>query len=707
VTTDAPSTEILDRARQLVADAEATSRTDRKVAAELAAEAAALIEPHAEATSEARRIHLDALVQRGECLARIGQMEEGVAVLEQAAALLPRNQRDPDAVRILRTLGNALSFHGRTQDAIDRLREATEAAPPGEADEELREARFALVEALTFGGRHEEAWEAAQAMLAEPDLEAWPQHAVRLRKLGADALMALGQPQHAMRLLDEALARGTEAQDDVALAGIQSSRGRLLRELGDDAGALEAYGRALQKFRDLGHHSGAAATLMNTALVHIDMEDFEAAERSARESLDLVRERKAIRLESAALRILAAALQRRGNLEEAVETIERSLELAREFGSYAEEVAALVRLGKILIDLERGDDALATLESALALATERQDAAHVAFSLEALARVHASRGEQTQALARLDEGFSAAEPLDQTELTRKLHETASQIYRTFGDHHGALLHVDQAHQIEVARLLRRAEGQVDRLRYERELDAARFQAELAEERERRRSAEAIRMLSARLLTAQEEEQRRIGRDLHDDLGQRLALLSIELQQAAQAATEADSPLGPRLQAATESAQAIAGEVSRLSHQLHPAQLEHLGLVSALRGLCREVAEKTDLEVELVADPTLPELRAPTALGLYRIVQEALRNVVRHSGADAAEVTVDLRDGSIALGVRDSGAGFDPERISSGRGLGLVSMRERASLLGGRLEIDSSPGEGTTVRVFVPARADDR
>jgi PAS domain S-box-containing protein len=212
----------------------------------------------------------------------------------------------------------------------------------------------------------------------------------------------------------------------------------------------------------------------------------------------------------------------------------------------------------------------------------------------------------------------------------------------------------------------------------------------------RASREELKSLAGHLLDAQEAERQRIARELHDDLNQSLAQLAVELDL-----------LGGRLPAAEAgAARAIAARVKELSaavhalsHQLHPAKLEQLGLVAAVRGLCREFAAHHGLEVTFTHHG-LPDAVPPaTALCLYRIVQEALRNVVRHAGTAHAAVELGGSPAGLRLRVTDDGAGFDP---AAGRGgLGLVSMRERLHLVGGRLAIDSRPGGGTRLDATVP------
>jgi len=223
------------------------------------------------------------------------------------------------------------------------------------------------------------------------------------------------------------------------------------------------------------------------------------------------------------------------------------------------------------------------------------------------------------------------------------------------------------------------------------------------QRRRRRAAEQSSLnLGSRLITANEDERRRVARELHDDLAQRLARLSIDAGYlAANPGGEAAIELLQRLQPELVS---ISKDVHEMSHRLHPSLIDDLGIVAALRAECERVRRRHD--VDLV--DRIEELREPVpkdqALCIYRIVQEALVNAVRHAHADSIEVSLASEGRSLMLEVRDNGVGFDTMSHASGHGLGLASMRERAKLVGGSLNIRSRPGHGTTVSLVIPWKA---
>lgn len=210
----------------------------------------------------------------------------------------------------------------------------------------------------------------------------------------------------------------------------------------------------------------------------------------------------------------------------------------------------------------------------------------------------------------------------------------------------------------------------------------------------------LRELSRRLIRAGEEERKRLARDLHDDLNQRLAVLAMQIQRLGESPPDSPEALTTRAWALWEQTTAVCDDVQRLAYQLHPSKLEELGLVPAARGFCEELAVQTGIRIRF-SDGSLPDSLPPdVSLCLYRVLQESLWNVARHSGAGEATVVLQGRGSWLLLEVVDRGRGFDVESIPAG-GLGLLSMRERVRLLGGELEIESASGTGTRIVARVP------
>jgi signal transduction histidine kinase len=222
--------------------------------------------------------------------------------------------------------------------------------------------------------------------------------------------------------------------------------------------------------------------------------------------------------------------------------------------------------------------------------------------------------------------------------------------------------------------------------------------------ERKRAEEAISSVSRRLIEAHEEERTRISRELHDDIGQRLALLSTELEQVRQGFPDLRAEVRNRIGELRNQTSEIATSVQSLSHDLHSSKLEYLGLTAAMRGFCQEFSEQQKVEIVFVHDEIPSTVPKEISLCLFRVLQEALQNAVKHSGARHFDVEMRYASDAIQLTVRDSGSGFDAEQAMKTHGLGLTSMTERVKLVDGQLSIDSQPNRGTTIHVRVPLSA---
>jgi two-component system sensor histidine kinase UhpB len=212
------------------------------------------------------------------------------------------------------------------------------------------------------------------------------------------------------------------------------------------------------------------------------------------------------------------------------------------------------------------------------------------------------------------------------------------------------------------------------------------------ERERRRSGELV-------VRAQEEERKRVARDLHDEVNQSLTALLLRIEAATQ---DAPADLQEELAETKRLANQAMGELLDLARTLRPTALDDHGLVAALQTLVKEQNRRGPASATFFADPTLEDLPIDAQVVVYRVAQEALVNAARHSGASRIEVTLEDRGPFICLIVADNGAGFAFD--DEGKGLGLSGMRERALLVGGTLAVDSRPGKGTSVKLEVPTAA---
>jgi signal transduction histidine kinase len=215
----------------------------------------------------------------------------------------------------------------------------------------------------------------------------------------------------------------------------------------------------------------------------------------------------------------------------------------------------------------------------------------------------------------------------------------------------------------------------------------------------KRVEEALRDLSRRLIQAQEDERALLARELHDDVTQRLAVLAIDVGRAELAAPE--SVQADLMRSVHAELVRLSEDVHSLAYQLHPSVLEELGLAEALRAEAERRARQGRLVVTMGLEPLPEAVPKDAALCLFRVAQEALNNVARHAGTCAANLTLRPADGGLLLAVHDDGVGFDPAGASHGHSLGLASMRERVHLVNGTLDIETAPGQGTTLVAWVP------
>jgi len=218
--------------------------------------------------------------------------------------------------------------------------------------------------------------------------------------------------------------------------------------------------------------------------------------------------------------------------------------------------------------------------------------------------------------------------------------------------------------------------------------------------ESKQSERALANVSRRLIEAQEQERTRIGRELHDDIGQRLALMAIglqDLQQNPDILPEVSGRVTELHKQATE----IAADIQSLSHELHSSKLQYLGIAAAMRGFCQEFGQQQKAEIDFRNDDLPGELPPDVSLCFFRVLQEALHNSAKHSGVRHFEVRLWGTSNEIHLTVSDSGTGFDSEAAKASRGLGLISMEERLKLLNGTFSIESQPLRGTRIHARVP------
>jgi PAS domain S-box-containing protein len=306
---------------------------------------------------------------------------------------------------------------------------------------------------------------------------------------------------------------------------------------------------------------------------------------------------------------------------------------------------------------------------------------------------------------------------------RRIDFTGRDLATGFADTWSAFIHPDDVQSVKAAnkRALERQEGYSKEYRLRRRDGVYRWMLDIAAPRmngdgsfagfvgsavditDQKLAQEALERIGGKLIEAQEEERSRIARELHDDICQRLALLSMELEQANRGS---NSPGGSsKIEEIRRHCAQIATDVQALSHKLHSSKLEYLGLAPAIRSLCREFSQQHDVSVQFADEDAPGFLPRDISLSLFRVTQEALQNALKHSGVRRFSVSLRGLANEIQLEVSDLGAGFDVERAKLDRGLGLVSMQERAHLVHGSFTIESAVSGGTTILVRVPLTAD--
>lgn len=207
-------------------------------------------------------------------------------------------------------------------------------------------------------------------------------------------------------------------------------------------------------------------------------------------------------------------------------------------------------------------------------------------------------------------------------------------------------------------------------------------------------------LPRRLMSAQEAERTRIARELHDGIGQALALLGVQIERAGQV-SGGGGKVAPAMSDLCRKVAEIGTQVSRLSHQLHSSELEFLGLVVAIKSLCREFSEQYRISIDCICTEVPPMLDHTIALGFLRVVQEGLHNIAKHSRASQVRVELKRHAKDLILTLTDNGVGFNREKVHETAGLGMISMRERMQLMGGEISIESQPGGGTRIHARAP------
>jgi PAS domain S-box-containing protein len=232
--------------------------------------------------------------------------------------------------------------------------------------------------------------------------------------------------------------------------------------------------------------------------------------------------------------------------------------------------------------------------------------------------------------------------------------------------------------------------------------------------ERKQAEEALKssqeeagQLARKLLTTQEEERTRLARELHDDITQRLALLNIEVDKLELQDKSLSEPIKESLRHIGDNLGELSSDIHMISRRLHPSILDDLGLIQTIESECNNFSRLLEIQITLDLDTTLPPLSTDTALCIYRVLQEGLRNIGRHARATDIQVQLSKKNNTVYFELKDNGIGFELDSSTKRRGLGLSSMAERTRMINGELFIESRPGKGTVIKLEAPLVVRDK
>jgi PAS domain S-box-containing protein len=217
----------------------------------------------------------------------------------------------------------------------------------------------------------------------------------------------------------------------------------------------------------------------------------------------------------------------------------------------------------------------------------------------------------------------------------------------------------------------------------------------------------LQRLAGHLIQAQEEERQRVARELHDDISQQLGMLRIGLERLEQALPDSAVQVRSELHEEWKRVCEIGSDIQAILHRLHPSKLQYVGIAAAAKNLCRDLSARHGVEINFHSENVPEELPKELSVCLFRVLQEALQNAIKHSGTRHFHVSLVGASDEIQVIVRDSGIGFDPEDAIKGRGLGLTSMAERLRMVNGDLSIDSQLQRGTAICARVPVRLEEK
>ncbi|MBS1913033.1 MAG: tetratricopeptide repeat protein [Bacteroidetes bacterium] len=505
-----------------------------------------------------------------------------------------------------------------------------------------------------------------------------------------DAAIRGGDFAEAHRCFAGVLERAQAAGERETVADACSRLGELAARLGDHVRAIEHQLNALGIFEELGDSLRAGRTLHSVGVLYSDCGDLETAHEYLARSLDVFQATGDRSDQVRALANLAAIHAARNDLEAALDCGLRSLTVYDMLGLPAENAAALLNVADIHARMGRTEVALYCQTRAVALLRGVAPCELLVRALLSVGRSYRAIGQHADARFVLEQALEIARDGEHRVVEYQIHEELARVSESLGDYHVAL-----DHHRDYVRLMREQAGQekqkaIAELRLRFDLERALKDEEI---RHRNNVMQAV-------VRTQEEEQRRIAGDLHDGVGQLLAAVKVNLHRLDDSAATFAEGERDAFDRAIEALDRACTDVRTIAHSLGSTTLQELGLRAALAELVNSVATDTGTRFTTLLHEAGDHVPEYVALVVYRIAQELVANILRHSMARTARIDVVQREGFLVLMVEDDGVGFDP--ANGGRaGMGRRNIETRVRTVNGHVTFDSFPGHGTTVTVEIP------
>jgi signal transduction histidine kinase len=503
--------------------------------------------------------------------------------------------------------------------------------------------------------------------------------------------MAEGRHADAVRLYGLVLDSSTASDDSGLRSGTLHELGALYADLGDNSVALDYLLQALNEAEEAGDFDVMAVVLHSIGVLYGEAGDFQQSKEYLERSLALFREIGQPVRQVEVMRNLGAIYLAEGMLGEALDCEVRALMVYDLLKDRRRQSAAMITIGRIQERQSDPASALSYYRRAAELLDgldETDDNRLFGEALLGTGRAYRTLGQWDAARFSLEQGLAMAEDSGERRLQYEYHEALSSVLEQIGEHRSALQHLRQ--YVAVREQVVQQENRKSLAELQMRFDLER---ELKEE-ELRRQHDVTRTMIA----TQESERSRIAGDLHDGIGQLLASVRVNLLRLEQSVQDSDRATHA-WNRSMELVHRASRDVRNISHSLSSSTLNELGIESALREIVADVSFADVMTFRVDTDGIDASIPEDITLSLFRVAQELILNVVRHSRANEALVQLIRHDGRVILMVEDNGIGFEPDEPR--KGMGTRNVEARVSALNGTVQFDSRPDHGTTVTIEVP------